>query len=63
MALLYAVQSGYPIKELTRTYREKVKNLLEGGSKIRFDSKSATQVLQQTIYYYFIRRESKQVIF
>lgn len=63
MALLYAVQSGYPIKELTRSYRSKVKNLLEGGSKILFDKTSATQVLLQTIYFYFVRRGVKQVIF
>ncbi len=63
MALLYAVQSGYPIKDLTRRYREKVINLLEGGSKIKFSLKSATDVILQTIYFYFVRRGSKQVIY
>lgn len=63
LALLYAVQHGYPIKELTRSYKEKVKKLLEGGSRINFDKITATTALQQIIYTYFVRRESKQVIF
>lgn len=63
MAILYAVQSGFPLKNLSRVYREKIKELLEGGTKIKFDSKSAEQVLRETVYYYFVRRESKQVIF
>ena len=63
MALLYAVQSGFPIKDLTRRYREKIKELLEGGSRIKFNAKTATDAVLQTIYFYFVRRESKQVIF
>ena len=63
MALLYAVQSGYPLKELTRVYRKQIKEMLEGGSRIKFDHKSATNAIQQTIYYYFVRRGCKQVIF
>ena len=63
MALLYAVQSGFPLKDLTRRYREKIKELLEGGSKIKFNAKTATDVILQTIYFYFVRRGSKQVIF
>ena len=30
LAVLYAVQSGYSIKDLTRDYKRKIKNLLEG---------------------------------
>lgn len=63
MAILYAVQSGFPIKDLTRQYRKKLKELLEGGSSIKFNKKSVIEVFTQTIYYYFVRRESKQVIF
>ena len=63
LALLYAVQHGYPIKELTRSYKDKVKKLLEGGSRIKFDKITATTALQQIIYTYFVRRGSKQVIF
>ena len=61
LAILYAVQSGYPIKDLTKTYRKKIKNLLQGGYKICFDKNSVTQVLRTTIFYYFIN--NKKVIF
>ena len=61
MALLYAVQSGYPLKDLTRRYREKVKNMLEGGSRIKFNKQSVLDVFKQTILYYFNRNTSKQV--
>lgn len=54
-ALLYAVQNGFPIKDLSRVYKKKIKNLLQGGYKILFDEKSATQVINQTIFYYFIK--------
>lgn len=63
MAILYAVQSGYPVKNLSRAYKEKLKDLLEGGSKIKFDKKSVIEAFNKTIFYYFVRRESKQVIF
>lgn len=63
MAILYAVQSGYPVKNLTRDYKKKLKELLEGGSKIKFNKKSAIEVFNQTIFYYFVRRDSKQIIF
>jgi len=63
LAMLYAVQHGYLLKDLSRVYKEKVKDLLQGGSKIDFDNKVAANVLMQTIYFYFVRRESKQVIF
>ena len=60
-AILYAVQSGFPIKNLTKTYKRKIKKLLEGGYKILFDEVSASQALSQTIYYYFINND--KVIF
>lgn len=53
-AIVYAVQNGFPINNLSRVYREKIKKLFEGGSKIRFTDKDATQVLHQTIFAYFI---------
>lgn len=62
MCVLYAVNSGYPIKELTRTYKKKLEELITAGYKIKFDKLSATQVFRQTIFYYFVRRESRQVI-
>lgn len=54
-ALLYAVQNGFPIQDLSRRYREKIKNLFEGGYKIRFSNSLATDVLRKTIFYYFMK--------
>lgn len=54
-ALLYAVQNGFPVKELTRTYKNKIRNLLEGGHRIIFNRITATQAVRQTIFYYFIK--------
>lgn len=54
-ALLYAVQNGFPIQDLSRRYREKIKNLFEGGYKIRFINSLATDVLRKTIFYYFMK--------
>lgn len=53
-AILYAIQNGYPINDLSRVYRQRIKKMLDGGYKIKFDWKSATQALKQTILYYFI---------
>lgn len=50
LALLYAVQNNFPITELTRTYKKKIKDLLEGGYRIKFDERSA-------YFYYFINNE------
>ena len=54
MAVLFAVQGGYPINELTRSYKLKLKNMFEGGYKINFYQKYANSVLQQVIYHYFV---------
>ncbi len=54
LAVLFAVQNGYPIRNLTRTYKKKVENLLEGGYKIRFSANAVTNVLRRTIFYYFM---------
>lgn len=54
LALLYAVQNGYPMRDLSRVYKSKIKKLLEGGYKIKFDNSTARNALQQIIYYYFI---------
>lgn len=63
LAILYAVQHGYPIKDLSRRYKEKISQLLTGGSAIKFDRKTATFCLQQVVYGYFVKRGSRQVIF
>lgn len=54
MAVLYAVQNGYPIRNLSRVYKDKIKDLLEGGYKINFDKITATQILRRNIFYYFL---------
>lgn len=48
-AILYAVQSGFPISDLSRRYKDKVKNLLEGNYKINLENKYCTDVLKQCI--------------
>lgn len=53
MACIYAVQSGFSINDLSRTYKEKIKSLFEGGCKIIFDRISATNALIQVLYHYF----------
>ena len=57
MAILFAVQNGYPIRNLTRDYRNKLKDLLEGGYKIFFSKQISTQVLRQTILSYFLNND------
>ena len=54
MAVLYSIQNGYPLRNLTKYTRAKIKNMLEGGYKIQFSNNTATQALCQIIYYYFV---------
>jgi len=54
LAILYAVLQGFPIRDLSRAYKEKIKKLLQGGNAIRFDNKCVSDLLRQTVYYYFI---------
>ncbi len=63
IALLYAVQNGFPLRDLSKTYRKKIKSMLEGGDKIKFNNKTVTDLLRQTIFHYFVRPESNQIIF
>lgn len=53
LAVLYAVQQGYPINSLSRVYKDKIKKMFEGGYQVKFSSKFAEEILQETIYYYF----------
>ena len=53
-AVLYAVQNGFDLNMLTRRYRQKIKELLEGGCKINFDKISTTQILRRIILKYFM---------
>lgn len=49
LAILYAVQNGYDINLLTKTYKRKVRELLKKGSQIKFESKVVEEVLKETI--------------
>ncbi len=62
LTCLYAVQAGYELNNLSRDYRSKVKNLFEGGNKIKFDKKAATNAVTKVIFTYFMRRERKKPI-
>lgn len=54
LPILYAIQNGYPIRDLTKTYRKKIRDLLEGGYKIKFDNKTVTDLLRRVIFHYFM---------
>ena len=60
-AVLFAIQHGYSINDLSRAYKTKIKNLLEGSSKIRFSKKECGQALRQCLFFYFVRSGSKQI--
>lgn len=62
LAILYAVQNGFPVNDLSRDYKTKIKQLYEGGNKVRFDKKTATQVVNKVIFAYFMRRERKSFV-
>lgn len=55
LAILYAVQNGFPVKELSRVYREKISKMFEGGCKVNFNKDCATVAVRQTIFHYFIK--------
>lgn len=42
------------MRDLSRVYKSKIKKILEGGYKIKFDNSTARNALQQIIYYYFV---------
>lgn len=56
-AILFAVQSGFPIDDLSRAYKDKIKNLVQGGHLIRFNRKIADNVIRRTIFHYFMPNE------
>lgn len=62
LAILFAVQNKYPLNDLSRVYKNKIKKLLEGGNRILFDEKIATQIVNKTIFTYFVRRDRKNVV-
>lgn len=55
-AVLYAVQNGFPIGDLTRRYKEKIKELYSTqGLKLKFDYKIVGDLLRKVIYKYFVQ--------
>ena len=46
LAILYAVQSGFSLNDLSRRYKDKVKGLLEGNYKIKLENKCCTEILK-----------------
>lgn len=57
LALLYAVQNGFPLRDLSRVYKNKIKNMLQGGYKIKFSKKVASNVVRQTMFFYFMKNK------
>lgn len=54
-AVLYAIQNGFDLNMLTRRYRDRIKELLNCGCKIDFDSASATYILRKVLIDYFVK--------
>lgn len=54
LAILYAVQNGFEINMLTKTYKNKIKQLLEGGHKIPLCRKYCDMVLKKVVEFYFL---------
>lgn len=53
LAVLYAVQNGFNLNDLSRRYKDKVKNLLKGDYKIEFSNNCCTQIIQKCIINIF----------
>lgn len=54
LAILYAVQAGFNINDLTRVYKDKVKKLLKGGNHIDIDVNCIYEILNLTLKYYLV---------
>ena len=53
LAILYAVQNGFNVSDLSRRYKDKVKSLLEGNYKIDIQNKYCTQTIKKCLKYVF----------
>ncbi len=53
LAVLYAVQSGFNLSDLSRRYKDKVKSLLEGNYKIQVENKYCTEAIKKCVSYIF----------
>lgn len=52
-ALVFAVTSGFPLHDLTKTYRNKVKDFLQKKKSIDIDFNCLSKCFGKYIYYYF----------
>lgn len=55
LALSYAVQHGFPLNDLSRVYKEKIKKMFKGGYEIKFHSNVVEDVFKQVVYSYFYK--------
>lgn len=62
LAIMYAVQNGFPINELSRAYKTKLKNMLECVHKIKFNHIAATQAVKRIIFGYFNMKGRKNFV-
>lgn len=53
LAILYAVQNGFPLNDLTRRYKDKVKSLLNGGFKLPLDIRCCDMILSKCLITIF----------
>lgn len=53
LAVLFAVHSGYPISNLSRDYKEKIKKMLSGGYKVNLDISMCNFVLHKCVFNIF----------
>lgn len=53
MAILYAVQSGYNINDLSRRYKDKIKNLLKGDYQVNLSNEYCTNIIRKCICHIF----------
>lgn len=61
LAIVYAVQNGFPLNDLSRRYKDKVeRKLMEGGQKIPFSNNMCTQVIRNCIKGIFYSELTKE---
>ena len=53
LAILYAVQGGFPVNNLSRRYKEKIDKCLSGGYKIKFNKNTSLNVFRKCIWNIF----------
>lgn len=45
---------GFPLNDLSRRYKDKVKNLLQGGNLIEINIKCVNKVINEILNYYLM---------